>query len=434
MNIKTEPKGNEFSASIFSYAPGLLIAGVILFFALVKLDFNLALVAAGVLIVSFTAELWVRLASARINFAMRPDRERLFPDETLVLELELDNDKFLPVWVNLELPTPKHLESAESFTRGTTGENVLQTGLRLLSWERSSRPWRLTAKRRGVSRLGPALISAGDLLGLGTRTKSWASPREIIVFPRRLQMLPLDLPFQEYFGMHTARGPVDDPAWYAGTREYSGTRPAKNIHWKASARLGVLQEKLFEPTYHRKVLFIFDTESYTAPPPQEEGVVCDPSAWRQKAECDFERMLETLGTLAAALMETSASFGLVTCVPDPQWAKELKTSILSAARGPEQLGLFLETLARLELPPISDSETTLQRSRRLTAALAEASRHYTGLVYCGACPGEGAKDAVRETGERKKILYVFSRDAEPYFENQPACLARDVCFAQEDAK
>ena len=428
MNIKTEPKGYEASVSIFAIGPGLLIAGVILFFALVKENFSLALPAAGVLLVSLAAGLWVRLASARINFAMKPDRERLFPGETLELELKLENNKLLPVWVNLELPSPRHLESEES-----PGQNVLQTGLRLLSWESRSRPWRLTAKRRGVSCLGPALISSGDLLGLGTRTKSWDSSREIIVFPRRLYMLPLSLPFQEYFGMHTARGPVEDPAWYAGTRDYSGTRPAKNIHWKASARLGVLQEKIYEPTYHRKVLFVFDLESYMASPPLEEGTAIDLSVWRETEERDFERMLETLGTLAAALTETGAAFGLVSCVSDPRRAGELNPVILSAARGPEQLGIFLETLARMELPPVSEGETTIRRSRRLTAALTEASRAYTGLVYCGWRPGEGAADTAREAGDRKKILFVFSRDAEAFFENRPACLAEDICFAREAA-
>ena len=445
--MDTAPQGNQSSSSIFSFVPGLFIAGGVLFFALVKASFSLALPAAGVLLVSFAAGLWIRLASGRISFAMKPDRERLFPGETLELELELANNKFLPVWVNLELPAPRNLESVASTMRGTSGVQGLQTGLRLLSWESSRRPWRLAAKRRGVSPLGPALISAGDLLGLGTRTKSFAASREIIVFPRRLAMLPLSLPFQEYFGMHTAQGPVEDPAWYAGTRDYTGTRPAKNIHWKSSARLGVLQEKLYEPTYHRKVLFIFDAESYAIPPSKEEAIARGLDALREEAERDFERMLETLGTLAAALMETGAAFGLVSCAPNPPQAGTSNAVIIPAGRGPEQLGVFLEALARMELPPFYDYETNIRPARRLNAALAEASRAYTGLVYCGASPGEGAKDSIREAGGRKKIIFVFSKGeprpvapaadsggAVSFFEGRPACLAKEICFAEEDLK
>ncbi|MCL1818637.1 MAG: DUF58 domain-containing protein [Spirochaetaceae bacterium] len=422
MNIKTSWQGSAATASIFSFVPGFLIAGGVLFFALVQADFSLALPAAGVLLVSFAARVWIRLASARISFAMKPDRERLFPGERLELEIELANNKFLPVWVTLELPSPRHLE-----TEGSQEEEVLRSGLRLLSWETRRRVWSLAAKRRGVSALGPALVSAGDLLGLGTRTKTCAWPREIIVFPRRLRMLSLSLPFQEYFGMHAARGPVEDPAWYAGTRDYSGTRPAKNIHWKASARLGVLQEKLYEPTYHRKVLFVFDAESYTALPAKEGEAV--PEASREESTRDFERMLEVLGTLAAALMETGAAFGLVSDALCPRQTGMPDAAVLSAGRGPEHLGVFLEMLARMEVPVYGFK--TAPRPSRFSAALREAAQAYTGLVYCGASPGEGAREAAREAGRRKKILFVFSRGAESFFEDRPACRAEDICFAEE---
>ena len=440
MDTETTRQENNTTLSIFSCTPGVLIAGAVLFFALVKADFSLALPAAGVLLVSLSAEIWVRLASSRISFSMKPDRERLFPGETLELELELVNNKFLPVWVNLELPSPKHLES-----EGPAKEHGLQTGLRLLSWESSRRPWRLITKRRGVSTLGPALISAGDLLGLGTRTRSCASSREIIVFPRRLAMKPLPLPFQEYFGMHISKGPIEDPAWYAGTRDYTGTRPAKNIHWKASARLGVLQEKLYEPTFHRKVLFILDMGSYMISPPQEKLAAIGLDAWREATERNFERMLETLGTLASSLMETGSAFGLVSCVSGTRQAGASNDIIIPAGRGPEQLGVFLEALSRMELPPVYESEIIVNPPQRLSPVLAEASRAYTGLVYCGDFPGEAAKDTVRTAGGRKKILFIFSQaapdympirwsDKEPYFENRPACLARDLCYAEEDAK
>ena len=446
MVIKTEWQGSEISVSFFSLVPGLLAAGVILFFALVKADLNIALPAAGALLVSFATGLWARLACARLHFTMKPDRERLFPGETLELTLEFKNNKFLPVWAALELPCPPHMEG-----QVVPGQESLNSGLRLLSWEKSLRVWQLTAKRRGVSALGPARISAGDLLGLGRREKTCSFPREIIVFPRRLAMLPLSIPFKEYFGMHAARGPAPDPAWYAGTRDYSGTLPAKSIDWKASARLGVLQEKLFEPTYHRKVLFVFDDESYVL---KKDEVAGDIYIRREEMERDFERMLETLGTLAAALMETGASFGLVSgsllAATAPNG--EPGAVILPAGRGPEHLGSFLEILARAKSPSVAGDETNPWPSR-LTAALTEASRAYTGLIYCGASPGKAAENAVRKIGSRKKILFVFSRGeaadlrSEPYrapaegtggaeflFEGRPACLAGDICYAQEDAR
>jgi len=420
---------DKVSVSLFSLVPGIVITGIILFFALVQADFNFALPAAGVLLVSSIAGLWVRAASAYIRFEMKPDRERLFPGETLELALEIENNKFLPVWVNLELPSPIHLE-----TPGAAEEKTLKSGLRLLSWEKSRRIWNLLAKQRGVSSLGPARISAGDLLGLGSREKTFAFPREIIVFPRRLNMLPLHIPFQEFFGTHAARGPVEDPAWYAGTREYSGTRPAKDIHWKASARLGVLQEKLYEPTYRRKVLFVFDAESYIADEAGENQEPSEPGTVNSEAMVlrDFERMLETLGTLAAALMETGASFGLVSGAL-LAGLQQSGAAVLPAGRGPEHLGSLLEMLARAKTPDDADYKTPPQSSR-LNAVLREASQAYTGLIYCGASPLKAAQSAVLEAGKRKKILFVFSNNAEDSFMDKPACLARDICSGKEEEK
>ena len=228
--------------------------------------------------------------------------------------------------------------------------------------------------------------------------------------------------------MHTGRGPVDDPAWYAGTREYSGLRPAKNIHWKASARLGALQEKIYEPTYHRKVLFVFDAQSYTVLPKSEDEAAINLFDFRDAALRDYERMLETMGTLAAKLMESGASFGLVSDCSGTKPAPGITT--LPAGRGPEQLGLFLETLARAKEPQISDFDSSPGPSR-LSAVLREASFACTGLVYCGACPGEGAMSVLREAGRRKKILFIFSRDAKSFFEDRPACLACEMCFTEE---
>ncbi|MDR3200770.1 MAG: DUF58 domain-containing protein [Spirochaetales bacterium] len=389
----------------FSFWPAKLIAAAALFFALVQAEFALALPAAGVLLIGFAADMWARRAASRLQFSLNPGGDRVFPGENIDLAIELYNMKLLPVWLTLELPLPRHLEAEED--SGQPG--LLSSGLRLLSWEKSRRVLKLTAKTRGVSHIGPARISAGDLLGLSCRTHELAGPREIIVFPRRLRMKALSVPFQEYFGAHAARGPVEDPAWYAGTRDYTGTRPAKSIHWKASARLGVLQEKICEPTLHHKMLFILDAEGWAA----NSG----------ETSPDFERMLETLGTLAAALMETGASFGFVTNAA----LENSSRRILPAGRGPEHLGSMLEILARAAGKSASGIEE----------ALREAASGYAGFVYCGSAAGEHSRRVCQGISGRKKIFCVFGQadtqgDESWIWEGFPACRMEDICFTGED--
>jgi uncharacterized protein (DUF58 family) len=393
------------SESIFSFGPAKVLTGVALFFALVHAEFSLVLPAAGILLLGFGTSLWARFAASRLELDLKSGNDRVFPGESIELEIELRNQKFLPVWVTLEIPSPRHLE----FEAGDGEQpSLMQSGLRLLSREKARRSLRLRAKQRGAAQLGPARISAGDLLGLSVRTKKYAMRREIIVFPRRLWLKELHVPFQEYFGMHAARGPVEDPAWYAGTRDYTGTRPAKNIHWKASARLGVLQEKLYEPTLHRKMLFILDVEGYESP----------------DAAGGFERMIETLGTLAAALMETGASFGFVTnaCLENS------RQRILPAGRGPEHLGNLLEILAR-----VCEGKAACG----LGEICGEAARGYVGFVYCGAAAGDNARLLFRESSGSKKMFFVFtSADTQGFnsWEGCPACRAEDICMVPGDAE
>ncbi|MDR1625165.1 MAG: DUF58 domain-containing protein [Spirochaetia bacterium] len=388
------------AVSFFSVWPVKLIAGLVLFFALVQTEFALALPAAGALGIGFAADLWARLASSRLSFTLCPDRDRVFPGENVGLVIELYNKKLLPVWLTLELPVPPHFAEEEA----SGGQGFLHSGLRLLSWEKSRRVLGLRARTRGVARPGPARISAGDLLGLSSRTRSFGTAREIVVFPRRLRLKALSVPFQEYFGSHAARGPVEDPAWYAGTRDYTGTRPAKNIHWKASARLGTLQEKLYEPTLQRKLLFVLDADGW------EAGE--DPAG----VSGNFERMMETLGTLAAALMETGASFGLVTNAR----LEDSPGGVLPAGRGPEHLGSLLEILARV----------TGTGGAGLEATLRGAASEYAGFVYCASSPGRRAARVCREISGRKKVFCVFggadSRDT-PVWEGFPACRMEDLC-------
>jgi uncharacterized protein (DUF58 family) len=395
--------------SFFSVWPVKFLAGCVLFFALVQADLALALPAAGCLCIGFAADLWARLAFSRLSFSLRAGRDRVFPGEELELVIELENMKLLPVWLTLELPLPSLLLPEEG---ATGGRGFLTSGLRLLSREKSRRILRLEAARRGVARPGPARISAGDILGLSSRTRSFAAGREIVVFPRRLRLKTLNIPFQEYFGAHAARGPVEDPAWYAGTRDYTGTRPAKNIHWKASARLGTLQEKLYEPTLQRKLLFILDAAGWDGGEEGEAGEAGETNG----AMKNFERMMETLAALASALAETGASFGLAT---NARLEKSFG-GVLPSGRGPEHLGALLEMLARV----------TGMAETGFADVLRGAAREYAGFVYCGGSPGERALRVCREISGKKKILCVFAHAESgdtPTWEGFPSCRMEELC-------
>jgi uncharacterized protein (DUF58 family) len=358
-------------SSIFSMGFSLGLVFIVLFIALVQKNLDLALPAGGMLIMGIGTRLWSRASLFRLDISINMSADRLFPGDDLGLRVKLENRKMLPIIAGLEFQSPALLDNENQDTlRGET---------RLLSFEKSERRWKLRAKKRGLASLGDIRISSGDILGLHKREKLITHPGEIIIYPQRGELQPLNIPFQEFFGINASKGPVEDPAWYAGTRDYSGNRPARNIHWKASARLGKLQEKLYEPTSHRKVLLVLDLSDFKLFEEEET----------------LEHLVTSVGTLAAVLMETGASFGLVTNAV----LSGDSGGVLPIGRGPEHLGKLLEILARIEH----------RETDNILPLLKTLDRGDLGLVYCAARKSDIIADNLSDLlPRRRRLLFVFS--------------------------
>jgi len=381
------------SQSMFSFSISLVLTGFVLFFALANSISGLAAVTAGIIILMSATRLWAALSLARLGAEVGCDKDRLFPDEDFEIRVDLENRKPLPVWIGLELPAPRTFAPAEG------GENArgLRSETGLLPFEKLSGRWSYVVKKRGVYSLGPMVLRSGDLLGLHRKEKTLAFRKEIVVYPRLRPITGPELSFREYFGIHPSKGLVEDPAWYAGTRDYSGTRPAKNIHWKASARLDSLQEKIFEPTSHRKVFFLLDGHGFL----------------RNRDDQEFETTLEIVASLAARSAETGASFGMATNFEVVNFAP-----LLPLGRGPEHLGRLLELLARIR---------------------PEAGENIISLLERGGICGVGYVVCAREVDEktrryfdlpsarRNRMIFLFARESpDGASKEYPACYFREI--------
>jgi uncharacterized protein (DUF58 family) len=107
----------------------------------------------------------------------------------------------------------------------------------------------LHSTRRGLFRVGPAVIEASDPFGLLKRFLVDSEVRFVTVMPRAVPLLqgwPLGRrPVHE---VPRRRSPLEDPARFLGVRDYRPGDSLRRIHWRATARSGTLQVKLFEPT------------------------------------------------------------------------------------------------------------------------------------------------------------------------------------------
>jgi uncharacterized protein (DUF58 family) len=168
----------------------------------------------------------------------------------------------------------------------------------------------------------------GDLFGFFPREKRIAGDIQVIVYPRLVPLKPFSLPSRDFFGVPGAKTPVQDPIYILGTRDYQHGRPARHIHWKASARHNRLQEKVFEPSEQKKVLLAVEVSQF-----EKAG-----------ASENFERTLEVVGSLAVESHQRSYALGFVT-----NGVVDGGPSILPMGRSPHQLPAILEILARLKM-------------------------------------------------------------------------------------
>ena len=193
------------------------------------------------------------------------------------------------------------------------------------------------------TRRGRCAWLPGDLFGFYRREKVFPQKCPVIVYPRLVPLNLLEAPLRELFGVPGIKSPVVDPVYPIATRDYQEGRPARHIHWKASARHGRLQEKLFEPSAQQKIMLAVVVEQFH----------------REKADAAFERTLEFAASLAVELEQRGRSFGLVSNGALVWQEKKELSAFLPPGRGFNQLLHLLELLARLQPEPRHDLAAAL---------------------------------------------------------------------------
>ncbi len=308
-------------ASLFIVPPVEFLVGIILFSALLFRQKDLAIIALVVLSVGLGARLWSRFSLAGIKCTCRVDKQIVFPDEFLSLSVEVENVKFLPVWVKVALPLEEALkpDSRERSVREETG---------LLWYQKAGFEHRLVALRRGVHRVGPPNIVAGDLFGFFPREKKETGKLDVVVYPRLVPLKMVSFARKDLFGVPGRNSPVQDPVYILGTRDYQHRQPARYIHWKASARYSRLQEKVFEPSEQEKILLVVDV-----------GQFKENSARRL-----FEEMIEAVASLAVRFHKANCSVGFMT-----NGMVNRGPSVLRVRRDSMTPSSILNILARLDM-------------------------------------------------------------------------------------
>jgi uncharacterized protein (DUF58 family) len=118
----------------------------------------------------------------------------------------------------------------------------------------------LPTQRRGVVRVGPALIVKSDLLNLMRREISQTDVQTLWVHPRVAALGPLPVGFaKDLEGPTSDASPSGDVAFHA-LREYELGDDHRHIHWMSSARTGQLMVRHYVDNRRPNVTVVVDTE------------------------------------------------------------------------------------------------------------------------------------------------------------------------------
>jgi len=311
---------------------------IFLFMAILNDQLDLTVLGLVVVVIMAGTRVWSRLSPAKMRCESSLNKQRVFAGESLVLSTRIQNAKVLPVLVQVKTSFASCFQPAEDLASP-------DKDCSLLWYQQADFQWHLTALRRGVYQLGPAQLSVGDLFGFYTRKQITPAASSVIVYPRLIPLKPLAMPRRDFFGIPGAKSPIEDPVFVYGTREYQSGRPARYIHWKASARFGQLQEKICEPAAQEKILLLVEVARF--------------------AECgayaEFEKILEVAASAAVDFDRAGFALGLVTNGTLDGGGP----NVLPIGRGARQMPKILETLARLQMTPVADLAGILRQGLKL---------------------------------------------------------------------
>lgn len=329
-----KPMATRRTPSLFVTSIMMVATGIFLFVGLLNHQHDLTLLCILVFGITIIMKVWAKAAGKNIIYSLTVDRARVFPGEKVTFTVTIENHKTLPVWLEVEL-------SADGLVNAFTESTFSGWRQTLLWYQRTKFQQQAIALKRGVHEVGPLQGLSGDLLGLFQHESIHGEGIEIVVYPRIVPLAPFSIPKRDFFGIPGGESPVDDPVYILGTSDYRYGRPARYIHWKASARHQRLQEKIFDSSVQEKILFLIDVEGFA----------------KAQAEGPFERGLEIIASLAMQFDRRGCAIGLLT-----NGVVRGSSPSVTISRNSHQLSNVLEILARIQLEYREDLIDTIRSS------------------------------------------------------------------------
>ncbi len=335
----------------------ILILILALVFQLGLLAYAMYVLLAVMLASRLLSQTWVR------NVSAERECNRLTAEigDTVAVIVTLRNQGALPIaWLLAEDLLPRRALMFRPPSLRLQGHRIQLQMMRPRGEKRLL--YQLTCNRRGYYQLGPTVVETGDLFGLHRRFKVVTDPHFLLVYPRMIPLEGFDIGSRRPIGeVRMTHRLYEDPTRIAGVRGYQPGDPLTRVHWRATARTGELQSKVYEPSSIVGATLVLEFHTHSHPPRNEP--------------LRSELAVTAAASVANAVYEMGQQIGLVTNGRDAvdrirvegwdfdphsrtqarqsasmrEKSDRLQPVVVPTRRGVEQLRRILETLARVEM-------------------------------------------------------------------------------------
>jgi uncharacterized protein (DUF58 family) len=294
------------------------------------------MIAVGVslLVITLVSRWWQGVALVGVTYERSFDRDHVFPGEPVTMTITITNRKPIPLtWLQFRDQSPIAPEDAGklAIVASEIRENyTLETTVAMNSYERSKRFLRFRFPRRGYYNIGPVRYQSGDIFTLFTVDREHQYIDRLIVYPRVWPLSTLSLPAKEMFGeIDVRRSLFTDPIKTQGIRDYQPQDRFRDVHWKATARRGNLQTKVYDPTSGMSVVAFLNVATF-----QKHWMGFDADL--------LERAVSVTASIANYCAEQKWAVGVYANGSVPRSDQPIR---VPPGRSPDQLMRILEALA-----------------------------------------------------------------------------------------
>jgi uncharacterized protein (DUF58 family) len=318
---------------------------------------NTAVIALGVglILIALVSNWWKRVALIGVTYEREFDRDHVFPGEPVEMKVTITNRKPVPLtWLQFRDLSPVAPEDAGklAIVASEIRENfTLETSISINAYERTSRSLRFRFPRRGYYNIGPVRYLSGDIFTLFTIEREHQYLDQLIVYPKVWPLETLTLPAKEMFGEINARRSLfTDPIKTQGIRDYQPQDRFRDVHWKATARRGNLQTKVYDPSSGMTVVTFLNVATF-------------PKHWMGFEPEVLERAVSVTASIASFCADQKWATGVFANGSVPRSDQPIR---VPPGRSPDQLTRILEALAAVTEFATGSIELLMnQESKRL---------------------------------------------------------------------